>query len=240
MQTVTPQATAAPTIREDRRLLRDAIQTIDAQWIRAPHEFEQDHSLDGLLAPLLALAARVPEPGAADHVRRVGRLAEATALAAGWDAGRAAELRVHGVLHDLGKLGVQPALLAKPGPLSPDERRQVQRHAEIGFHLLRGSSTPLLRAAARVAREHHEWWNGGGYPFGLAGSRIDPNARVIAIADVYDALTSARPYRGPITSEPALALLEEGRGRQFDPQLLDAFLETVAPRASEIACAPLG
>ena len=240
MQTGTPQTDAAPTTGLDRRLLREAIQTIDAHWIRAPDQFVPGDILDRLLAPLVAIAERVPEPGAADHMHRVGRLAQATALAAGWDSRRAAELRVHGALHDVGKLGVRPALLAKPGPLTPEERRHVQRHAEIGFYLLCRASTPLLRTAARVAREHHEWWNGDGYPFGLAGDLIHPSARVVALADVYDALTSPRPYREAMRPATALALMEEGRGRQFDPQLLDALLETTALRSSEAACGHLG
>jgi putative two-component system response regulator len=143
---------------------------------------------------------------------------------------------VHGGLHDLGKVGVSAALLAKPGPLTDDERRSVERHATIGFRLLARARAPLLRTAARVARDHHEWWNGRGYPRGRSGDAIHPCARIVAIADVYDALTSPRPYRGALAPEDAIRIMRDGRGTQFDPLFFDAFLEAWSLCASRAPC----
>jgi putative two-component system response regulator len=240
MQTDTPHPAAAPTARRERRTIRAALRALDARWLLRPRDLEPGPELDRLLAPLLACAARVAEPGAAGHMLRVGRIAEATARTAGWDPLRAAELRVHGALHDLGKLAVGAAILGKAGPLSEDERRSVERHAAAGFWLLAGARAPLLRTAARVAREHHEWWDGHGYPRRLAGKEIHPSARVVAIADVYDALTSTRPYRGALPPETAVAIMREGRGTQFDPHLFDAFLEAWTLCTSHGPCLPAG
>lgn len=167
---------------------------------------------------------------------RVGRIAEATARAAGWDPMRATELRVHGALHDLGKVGVSPAILRKAGPLSDEERRSVERHAGIGARLLSGARAPILRTAARVAGQHHEWWDGRGYPHARAGEEIHPCARIVALADVYDALTSTRPYRAALTPEDALGIMHGGRGTQFDPRLFDSFVEAWTRCASRPRC----
>ena len=232
MQTDTPDAPGAPTIFSDRRAIKTALAAIDSRWRSNPSDLAPGPTRDCLLAPLMACASRVAEPGAVGHMNGVGTVAEVTALAAGWDAMLASELRIHAALHDIGKLGIRAAILTKPGPLTDRERRSVQRHAAIGRWLLAGSSTPLLQVAARVAGEHHEFWDGTGYPRGLVGESIHPFARVIAIADVFDALTSARPYRGALTREAALRLMERGRGTQFEPQLFDAF------RSSSIAGEP--
>lgn len=224
MQTDTPHPDAAPTARCRRRIIQAAIRALDVSCLLRLLDVEPDPEFDHLLAPVLACAALI-EPGAASHMLRVGRIAEATARMAGWDAPRAAELRLHGALHDVGKVGVSPALLRKPGPLTDEERRRVERHTEIGFRLLARARAPLLQTAARVAGEHHEWWNGRGYPRGRSGEEIAPGARIVAIADVYDALTSHRPYRPALAPEDAVQLMRAGRGTQFDPVFFDAFLE---------------
>jgi putative two-component system response regulator len=173
--------------------------------------------VEPLLRPLSRLSMWRP------HLRRVGEIARATALAAGWSAAEAEWVRLYGALHDIGKLWVRPGVLARPGRLSPGERRHVERHAQLGAGALGRCHAPRLRTAARVALEHHERWDGSGYPRGLAAEQIHPAARVVAIADVYDALTSARPYRPPLGHEAALAAIRAGRGSHFDPALAGAF-----------------
>lgn len=223
MHTDTPHSPGAPSITSARRSIREAIRAIDSRWRTAPSDLSPGDVRDRLLEPLFTCAGRVAEPGAIAHMHGVGTIAEAIALAAGWTQEDAGELRIHAALHDVGKLGISAAILTKPGPLTSRERQTVERHSAIGRRLLAGAATPLLQVAARVAGEHHECWDGSGYPGGLAGDSIHPFARVIAIADVFDALTSARPYRGPLSEKAAFQIMEPGRGTQFDPVLFDAF-----------------
>jgi response regulator RpfG family c-di-GMP phosphodiesterase len=178
--------------------------------------------IEALLLPLPRLSPWHP------HLRRVGEIASATALEAGWCPAEADWIRVYGSLHDIGKLWVRPEVLARPGGLSSSERRHVERHARLGAWALGRCQTPRLRTAARVAEEHHERWDGAGYPRGLAGESIHPAARIVAIADVYDALTSARPYRAPLQQEAAVSLIRAERGGHFDPALADAFVRATA------------
>ena len=133
------------------------------------------------------------------------------------------DLRLATALHDVGKIGVPDGILLKPGSLSPDEYAAMQRHAQIGYQLLAGSTSELLRVAADIALTHHEWWDGSGYPRGLQGEEISEEARIAAVADVFDALTSNRVYRPALPFDEAIAMMRELRGRQFEPRLLDAF-----------------
>lgn len=224
MHTDTPHTPGAPSIATERHAIRTAIRAIDSRWRTNPSDLAPGDARDRLLAPLLACASRVAEPGAAGHMHGVGIVAEAVALAAGWAPEAAADLRIHAALHDLGKLGISSDILGKPGPLTARERQSVEHHPTIGRRLLAGGTAPLLQTAARVAGEHHECWDGNGYPRGIAGEAIHPAARVIAIADVFDALTSTRPYRRPLSAQAALQIMERGRGTQFDERLFDAFL----------------
>jgi response regulator RpfG family c-di-GMP phosphodiesterase/DNA-binding CsgD family transcriptional regulator len=117
--------------------------------------------------------------------------------------------------------------LLKPGPLTLSEYAEMQRHAQIGFQLLAGGPSVLMEQAARVAHAHHEWWDGGGYPLGLQGEEIPETARLAAVTDVFDALTSDRVYRPAYAVDEALAMMQALRGRQFEPRLLDAFLSSI-------------
>ena len=128
-------------------------------------------------------------------------------------------------MHDIGKIGIADAVLDKPGPLTPDERREMERHAQIGHDILSGSGSDLLDLAAEIALSHHEHWAGGGYPRRLSGTDIPLAGRIAAVVDVFDALTSPRVYRPAMTREEALDILRAGRATQFDPEVLDAFLE---------------
>ena len=126
-------------------------------------------------------------------------------------------------LHDIGKLGVSDAVLLKPGKLTPDEFAHVQRHAELGARILSESSSHILRAAEQIARSHHEWWDGSGYPDGLRGEDIPLFGRIVAVADVFDALTHERPYKTPWPVDEAVAEVRRLSGAQFDPTVVAAF-----------------
>ena len=168
----------------------------------------------------LAVALRDEETG--QHIERMSRYATVIARAAGYDRLSAQDLRMATALHDVGKIGISDVLLLKPGPLSAEEQASMRRHPQLGFQLLTGSSSNLFRTAADIALSHHEWWDGTGYPRGIEGADIPEEARIAAVADVYDALTSDRIYRPRLSIDEAHAAMDELRGRQFEPRLLDA------------------
>ncbi len=128
-------------------------------------------------------------------------------------------------MHDVGKIGIPDAILLKPGRLDPDEWAVMQEHTVIGARILSGSSSDVLRAGEVIAISHHERWDGSGYPLGLAGESIPLLGRVCAVADVFDALTSDRPYRTRLAPDQAMEIMMEGRGTHFDPHVLDVFLD---------------
>lgn len=137
-------------------------------------------------------------------------------------------------MHDLGKIGIPDAVLLKPGKLDADEWAIMQRHAEMGAEILGEHSSGLLKLAAEIALCHHEKWDGSGYPRGLAGKDIPHVARIVALADVFDALTSERPYKKAWTVEEALALIEQESGKHFDPALA-ALVPQCLPEMLEIS-----
>jgi putative two-component system response regulator len=125
-------------------------------------------------------------------------------------------------LHDVGKVGVPDRIHLKEGSISDAERAVMQRHTLIGMRILSRSAFPVMRLAAEIAASHHEWWDGSGYPRGLRGEEIPRPGRVVALADVYDSLTHARPYKRAWTQDEALAEIASGRGTHFDPRAVDA------------------
>jgi Response regulator containing a CheY-like receiver domain and an HD-GYP domain len=161
------------------------------------------------------------------HVERVSFYTEQIALALGLDPARAKLLRLVSPLHDIGKISVSEKALRKTGPLDKQERAEMERHADVGHELLAGSGTELLETAAVIAWTHHERWDGSGYPRGLVGEEIPLEGRIVAVADVFDALTSDRPYRPAVSAADARAHLRAGRGTAFDPQVVDAFVGDV-------------
>jgi putative two-component system response regulator len=172
----------------------------------------------------LARAAEFRDDATGEHTRRVGRLAARIAREMGLDPATVAMLRRAAPLHDVGKIAIPDAVLRKPGALTAEERRSMEEHTLVGARLLAGGGTPLLCMAERIARFHHERWDGAGYPDGLAGEAIPLEARVVAVADVFDALTSDRPYRPAWPRERVLAEIAAGRGHHFDPAVADALL----------------
>ncbi len=160
----------------------------------------------------------------ANHVLRVGLIAAQLGELAGLPGPEVEILRMAAPMHDVGKVGIPDAVLNKPGRLDADERRLIETHATIGHSILARSERRLLRAAAVVAQQHHERWDGGGYPAGLAGEDIHPHARITALADVFDALTQDRVYRAAMPEEKVLAIIAAERGGAFEPALVDLFL----------------
>ncbi|MCW5942572.1 MAG: HD domain-containing protein [Fimbriimonadaceae bacterium] len=175
----------------------------------------------------LALAAEYRDDDTGAHTRRVGNLAALIALAMGLPKDRAEVLRTAAPLHDLGKIGIPDGILLKPGALTPAERESMRRHAVVGANILSGSSAELLRCAEEIARTHHERWDGLGYPDGLSGDRIPLVGRIVAVADVFDALTHPRPYKSAWEIPDAVREIQDKSGTQFDPAAVNAFLTVV-------------
>ena len=173
----------------------------------------------------LALAAEYRDDQTYEHTQRVGRTSALVAEQLGLDKSFVELIRHAAPLHDVGKVGVPDSILLKPGKLTPHQFEIVRRHAESGARILAGSSSPLLNLAAEISLTHHEWWDGTGYPAELAGADIPISGRIVAIADVFDALTHDRPQQAAWSITDSLHEMERLRGRQFDPALLDAFAQ---------------
>ena len=171
----------------------------------------------------LALAAEYRDDQTAEHTQRVGRTAALLAERLGLDAGWCDLLRHAAPLHDIGKLGMPDSILLKPGKLTPEELEVVHGHAAAGARILSGSSSALLQLAEEIALTHHEWWDASGYPERLAGESIPLSGRIVAIADVFDALTHERPYKAAWSVPDAVAEMQRLSGLQFDPAIIEVF-----------------
>jgi putative two-component system response regulator len=158
------------------------------------------------------------------HMLRVGRYCELIARRLGWPQERCERLRLASELHDVGKVAIPDHILRKPGKLTDGEFEVMSSHTNVGYRLLVDSDSDLMRLAATIALSHHERWDGSGYPGGLAGTAIPPEGRLVAVADVFDALTSHRVYRPAFPIGIAVDMMTAQRGRQFDPGMLDAML----------------
>jgi PAS domain S-box-containing protein len=175
----------------------------------------------------LADAIELHDPGTGRHVHRMASIAAFLGKELGLEWAQVELLRAAAPMHDVGKIGIPEELLSKPGTLTAEERKQMQRHAEIGHRLLNGSENALLRMAAEIAFTHHERFDGSGYPRGLVGEEIPMEGRLVAVADVFDALLSDRSYRPAMSVGDAVKLIREGRGSHFDPLIADALLDNV-------------
>jgi putative two-component system response regulator len=193
----------------------------------------------------LARAAEFRDDETGRHVLRVGHYAGLIARQLGWDDASSETLQQAAQLHDVGKLGIPDDILRKPGKLTAEEFQVMQKHcgfgkqvfdsltesdwstfrqhAELGSRILAGCGSPVLDMAAQIALTHHERWDGSGYPIGLAGNDIPIAGRITAVADVFDALSTSRSYKPAFPLQKCFDVLEDGRGTQFDPQVLDAF-----------------
>jgi len=173
----------------------------------------------------LSRAAEYRDPETGAHILRMSHYTRLIARNLGLPEGEQELLLEAAPMHDIGKVGTPDHILLKPGRLTDDEMVIMKQHAEIGYSILKDSVSPLLRTAATVAWTHHEKFDGSGYPRGLSGQDIPLYGRIVAVADVFDALTSQRPYKPAWELDRAIALLQEGRGSHFDPACVDAFLQ---------------
>ncbi|MFA6902257.1 MAG: HD domain-containing phosphohydrolase [Gallionellaceae bacterium] len=172
----------------------------------------------------LGMAAEYRDEETGYHILRMSHISVLLARAAGWNEAACELLLNASPMHDIGKIGIPDAILLKPGKFEPQEWEIMKTHAAIGGKLLDGDDSDLMRMAREIALSHHEKWDGSGYPNGLAGDAIPQAGRIAALADVFDALTSARPYKNAWTIEAAVNLIGENRGKHFDPQLVDLFM----------------
>lgn len=168
-----------------------------------------------------------------NHVKRVSLFSYLIAKRAGLGEERARLIELASPMHDIGKIGVSDTILMKPGKLTDEEFVAMQNHVLIGASILKDSESEILKAAYQIALTHHEKYDGKGYPHGLAGEEIPVEGRIVAIADVFDALTSERPYKEAWSVEKAVDLLEKEKGKHFDPELVDCFV-AVLPEVLKI------
>lgn len=201
-------------------------------------ERSYEHTLQALGA-----AIDLRDNETAGHSKRVCRYSIEIARGMGWSDKELGSLARGAYLHDIGKLGISDGILLKPGPLTADERRVMQQHSQIGFDLVKG--IPFLADAAEIVLSHHERYDGGGYPRGLKGEEILPGARIFAIADTLDAITSDRPYRRASSFQSARETIRPLAGSQFDPEAVNVFLNipeetwpTIASNQRQVAALP--
>jgi putative two-component system response regulator len=171
----------------------------------------------------LALAAEYRDDDTFEHTERVGHAAALLGQQLGLSDTEVATLRQAAPLHDIGKLGISDTILLKPAKLTDEEFEQIKRHTTDGARILSGSSSDVLELAEQIALNHHERWDGHGYPNRLSGDAIPLCARIVAVADVFDALTHTRPYKHAWPMADAVAEIHSNRGSQFDPTVVDAF-----------------
>lgn len=179
----------------------------------------------------VAVMAEFRNIDTAEHPIRVGELSADIAREVGADPEYVQRMRLAARLHDIGKIAVPDAILLKPGKLTPEEFDVVKTHTTLGAEILSGSSSPIIQLAEEVALTHHERWDGTGYPYGTGGNDIPLGGRIVTIADVFDALISARTYKHAWAVADAVAYVVEGRGAQFEPRMVDAFLRVMATRS---------
>jgi putative two-component system response regulator len=178
----------------------------------------------------LAILTEFRDADTGAHTDRVGDLAAEIGHAIGRSPEWCELLRMAARLHDLGKVAVPDSVLFKTGPLTVEEYEMMKSHTSMGHRILSGNSAPLFQMAAEIAQSHHEWWDGSGYPLGISHQSIALSGRIVAVADVYDALCSRRPYKRAWAKEEAARFVVSGRNGQFDPEIVDAFVAVLTAR----------
>ena len=238
-----PRVRNALTVKKYHDSLRNYAQTMEDAVRRRTAELEASRR-DVIYC--LARAAELRDDDTGHHVLRVGKYAAVIGRGIGLDEPTVEMLEQAAQLHDIGKIGIPDEILLKPGKLDPEQYERMQKHVglgqkiiqplsqadwetlkhhvEIGQKVFEHSRSPLLRMAARIALTHHERWNGQGYPLGLAREDIPLEGRITAVADVFDALSSRRPYKKPFPIDKCFEIIEADRGEHFDPAMVDAFL----------------
>ena len=209
------------TLNDARKKLADQAAWLAEEVRKATHEVVE-RERETVIRLSRAAEFRDPETGA--HILRVAHFSQIIARGMGLSESDQYLLLEAAPMHDIGKVGIADKILLKPGRLEPEEFEIMKRHATIGYELLQGSSSRVLQAGAEIARGHHEKFDGSGYPQGLKGEDIPIFSRIVAVADVFDALTSERPYKKAWDVEAAVDFLKAGSGSHFDPACVTAFL----------------
>ncbi|QNM96253.1 HD-GYP domain-containing protein [Chitinimonas koreensis] len=217
-------------LRLNRRLLDDRAALLTEE-IRQATAGILARERETLLRLSRAAEFRDPETGA--HLQRMARYSALIARGLGWSAADRELLQEAAPMHDIGKIGIPDAILLKPGPLDAAESAVMRSHAELGHRILGGSDSPLLRLGAEIALAHHERFDGSGYPQSLRGTAIPASGRIVAVADVFDALLSRRPYKQPWTLDATTGFLRDQAGVLFDPDCVAALLDAM-PEVEEI------
>jgi putative two-component system response regulator len=226
----------------ERTLERDVIaQSLETERVRQLLRHSEESLERSRLETVqkLSLAVEMRDQVTGRHLSRMGAYCDDLARRLGLPEETCDVIQLAAQMHDIGKIAVPDSILLKPGPLTPIEREQMERHAEIGRKILSGSESPLLQLAESIAWTHHERFNGSGYPRGLSGERIPIEGRIAAVADVFDALTRDRPYRAAMPVEAAIDVMLEGRGSHFDPEVLDPFMSEIPLVWAPVAGTPL-
>ncbi|MFW5500571.1 MULTISPECIES: HD-GYP domain-containing protein [unclassified Maridesulfovibrio] len=199
---------------ESRTLeLREALSKLDEAHVETIHH--------------LCAAAEYKDEETADHLVRMAEYSRILAEKIGLDAETVQLIHTSSPMHDIGKIGIPDSILLKPGKLTAEEWEVMKSHAVIGGNILSMGSSDYIGMGSVIALSHHEKWDGSGYPSGLSGEDIPLPGRICAVADVFDALTSKRPYKEPFSVEKSLEIMKEGRGTHFDPKLIDLFFENI-------------
>jgi putative two-component system response regulator len=172
---------------------------------------------------MLGHAGHYNDTDTGSHIWRMAAYARALAIACDWNVANSDRLELAAPMHDTGKLGVPQSILRKPGPLDAQEWAAMRTHPQVGFDILSKSKAPVFQLAAEVSLRHHEKWDGSGYPDGLKGKDIPQSARIVALADVFDALSMKRPYKEAWPIEQVMSHLQADAGKHFDPELVAAF-----------------
>jgi putative two-component system response regulator len=208
-------------LREGQLALADRTASLKAAAMSATEKLK---AREREIVLRLCRAVDYHDSDASDHLGRMAHYCYIIAQELGFPPETCEFLHLAAHMHDIGKIGISPAILKKPAKLSPEERAEMEQHTLFGEKILEGSSSPLIQLAAIIAASHHEKWDGGGYPRGLKGSDIPIAGRIAAVADVFDALTSKRSYKDAWPLEDSRQYLLEQRGRHFDPACVDALL----------------
>jgi len=207
-------------VRERTAELRHAVDRLEAAQLSL--RLSQEETVQRL-----AIAAEFRDNATAQHIRRMSHYSTLLARRHGLDEERCELIRIASPMHDIGKIGTPDNILLKPGLFTPEEFQAITKHTEMGYRILAGSDSQLLKLAATIALTHHEKFDGTGYPQGLVGEAIPVEGRIVAIADAFDALTTKRVYKPAFPPQQAVDIMRQQRGTHFDAELLDTFLNSM-------------
>lgn len=214
-------------LERDMRAYSQGLEEIVRRQTRIIRQTQEE----AILRLMTAMESRDSETGG--HIFRISKLCELMAREAGWPFQEVENIRLASPMHDIGKIGVPDQILQKPGKLTPAEFDVIKTHTTIGGQILKNSDFAMIKAGHDIAMGHHEKWDGSGYPLGLSGERIPKSARLVAVVDVYDALSNDRVYRKALPEDQVLDIMEQGRASHFDPAFFDMFMDLL-PRFREI------